>query len=521
MATRAAEPEESLFILLPSRGMRARRNIELDFLTRFGGVTSTSDPVRLTREEFFRPIAGRLDEFPRRRGFDDEDQETVSIIDSVHEDGPKLAAMSEDAAAQLDRADSGVRAVPLRYYTPAASPVTKPGRRPTAASGTAAIVVTVQDANGTPVPNLRVVAYTVLANDEGDFGRTDAAGRVALSLGASPVRIETLFVETPPRDSWGLLRRNIALAQGDVLVLAPIASPVDDCVRRNCAPFSITDGLGVRIGVIDSGIGPHPGLTVVGGRNTVRGEPRGDFEDNGMGHGTHVAGIIGAQAGVAGPGGIAGLDGIAQGAELWSGRVYGAGETRATNFAILKAMILATDAGCDLLNLSLSADDNDPAVQEAVTDAVNEGAAVFISTGNQGASTVGFPARCTDAIGVSAYGDSRCFAHDAAQAAEIGAPASGDTFFANFANYGPEVRFIGPGVGVVSTVPGGGVGVRSGTSMACAAITGMAARILAMNPQLHRQANRDVARATAIQNLLRTHARSLSFGFRYEGDGTL
>lgn len=521
-----ASQEDGLFILLPSRGTRARRGIERDFLMRFGGVSSTQDPIRLTQEDFFRPIAARLDAFPRRRGADGRPDgggppETISVIDSVREDGPKLVAMSEDTAARLDYADSGVRAVPLRYYTPTASFTARPSRRPAAAAGTASIIVTICDARGAPVPNLRVLAYTALANDEGDWGLTDSGGRVPLSLGPAPLRVETFFVETPPSDSWGLLRRDVWLSQGDTFALPAITGPVDDCVRRHCAPFSPNDGLGVRVGVIDSGIGPHPALTVAGGRNTVRGEPRTDYADNGMGHGTHVAGIIGAQAAVSGPGGGVGMGGVAQAAELWSGRVYGQGETRATNFAILKAMILAADADCDLLNLSLSTDETDPAVQEAITDAVHEGAVVFISTGNQGAASVAFPARCADAVGVSAYGDSSCFAGDAAETSRIGSPANGGVFFASFANYGPEVRFIGPGVGVVSMVPGGGFGVRSGTSMACAAITGMAARLLAQNGHLLGRPNRDVGRATAIQNLLRSHASSLGFGFRYEGDGTL
>lgn len=509
-----AENEDEIFILLPSRGLKARRGIELDFLTRFGGITSTGPSPRLSSGDFFRPIAGRI-EGRTRRGVAPRDVGEVTIVDSVKEDGPKLVRMSAEAAETLERADTGLRAIKVRYYEPAlVRPSASPRRSPPASAGASPIVVQIQDPAGAPVVGVRVVGFTSIANDEGAVDVTDAAGRAALVLGPSPAMLETLYVEAPPRDLWGLYHANFPLRQGDTLTLSPITHPLDDCVRRHCAPFTANAGAGVRIGIIDSGIGPHPDLIVVGGRNTVEGESRHLIDDNGLGHGTHVAGIIGGR-GLPG-----GAEGIAPAAELWSGRVYGEGASRASNFAILKAMILATDADCDLLNLSLSADGPDPALQDAVTDAAQSGAVVLVATGNNGRAVVGIPARCNDAVGVSAFGIASTFPAHAAQATEVGTPANLDNFFASFANYGPEVRLIGPGVGVSSAALGGGYAIRSGTSMACAAITGMAARLLANDTALL-GATRDIARSTAIQNMLHAQAKSLAFPFRYEGSGTL
>ena len=50
-------------------------------------------------------------------------------------------------------------------------------------------------------------------------------------------------------------------------------------------------------------------------------------------------------------------------------------------------------------------------------------------------------------------------------------------FRARFSNSG-DVSLIAPGVGIISTVPGGGYGVMSGTSMACPAVSGLSARLL-------------------------------------------
>ena len=48
----------------------------------------------------------------------------------------------------------------------------------------------------------------------------------------------------------------------------------------------------MTVGVIDMGIdGNHPHLNVEGGMNAVWDELENDFDDNGLGHGTHVAGI--------------------------------------------------------------------------------------------------------------------------------------------------------------------------------------------------------------------------------------
>jgi subtilisin len=90
-------------------------------------------------------------------------------------------------------------------------------------------------------------------------------------------------------------------------------------------------------------------------------------------------------------------------------------------------------------------------------------------------------------------------------------------FVAAFSNIGPEIDVIGPGVGVVSTVPGG-YAIMSGTSMACPAITGEAARLLADNPTVLAMP-RDQARSDEIARLLFQAAQTKGFGPTFEGQG--
>jgi subtilisin len=82
-----------------------------------------------------------------------------------------------------------------------------------------------------------------------------------------------------------------------------------------------------------------------------------------------------------------------------------------------------------------------------------------------------------------------------------------------------ELDLTGPGVGVLSTVPGGYASM-SGTSMACPAVTGFAARMFSM-PGYKDILNmsRDQARSDAMAEALLQAAKSLGFGPKYEGKG--
>jgi subtilisin len=105
------------------------------------------------------------------------------------------------------------------------------------------------------------------------------------------------------------------------------------------------------------------------------------------------------------------------------------------------------------------------------------------------------------------------------EAPEVARPYGTDAanFFAAFSNYGPQIDLIGPGVGIVSTMPEDTYGVMSGTSMACPAVVGFAAYLLASNPQILGAVGN--ARTTMLKKLLDGCGRPLDFGRDYEGFG--
>jgi subtilisin-like proprotein convertase family protein len=176
-----------------------------------------------------------------------------------------------------------------------------------------------------------------------------------------------------------------------------------------------------------------------------------------FGHGTHVAGIIGAVGD-----NNEGIAGVAWHVQLMAlkfldsqGNGFDSDAVRAVNFAI--------SHGATVINCSWAGPDNDPALLSAFQSARNAGIIVVAAAGNGNAKSVGqnndvvpnFPSnyRLDNIVAVAATDD-------------VGNLAS-------FSNYGYRtVDLAAPGVDILSTLPGGQYGRESGTSMSTAEVTG-------------------------------------------------
>ncbi len=449
----------------------------------------------------------------------------VKVLDSIGETKPKLIEAAPEDLAALRASHPSVRILPVVYFQPAVMRyeigpqigLTAAKAKKVAKAARGISITITSSKGGSPVAGAMVVAFTDFAQRAGAQGTTNAQGRVTLALGGNSQKIERLYVY-PSSGFWPGLLRNLTLKSGMKVPVTAIDLSYVDCVRYFYPGNDLAFGLGVTVGVIDSGIATnHAGLVVQGGQNTVPGEKPGDYGDNGTeGHGTHVAGIIASRGTPP-----KGIRGVAPGVTLRSYRVFPQGGNRASNYAIAKAIDAGVADKCDLLNMSLGGGSPDTLTEEALTEAHDAGVVVFAANGNDDRQPVSFPAAFSICQAVSAMGRKGEFPKDTEPYGAIASPYGKDkkNFLASFSNIGSATDLTGPGVGVISTVPAG-FGVMSGTSMATPAETGAAARLLATQKNVLSMP-RDQNRAGAMITALAGACKRLGFGAIYEGKGMI
>ena len=202
-------------------------------------------------------------------------------------------------------------------------------------------------------------------------------------------------------------------------------------------------------------------------------------------------------------------------------RVFPVGQG-ATNYAILKAMIMAAGDGCDIINLSLGGGPYDEIVEESIADARNQGMLVVVAAGNDNRAAVSYPAAHGGSTGISAIGVEGTFPTGSLEEADVRRPPASSTdpneFVAAFSNVGPGVDVTGPGVGALSTLPNDQFGPMSGTSMAAPVVSGAAACLLSRDTLVYNMP-RDRSRSDVIEQLLQASCVRRGFGMNFEGYG--
>jgi subtilisin len=234
----------------------------------------------------------------------------------------------------------------------------------------------------------------------------------------------------------------------------------------------------VDVAVIDTGIDlSHPDLNVVGGVNCSTGSSYAD----GNGHGSHVAGTIGAK-----DDGV-GVVGVAPGARLWAVRVLNNAGSGSWSSIICGIDWVTARAGTiEVANMSLGGTGSDTgcgkndALHDAICRSVSAGVTYAVAAGNETDDAKNHvPAAYDEVITVSALADFNGLPGGGAAAT---CRADQDDSFASFSNYGADVDIIAPGVCILSTWKGGGYNTISGTSMASPHVAGAAALYKSSNP---------------------------------------
>ena len=229
----------------------------------------------------------------------------------------------------------------------------------------------------------------------------------------------------------------------------------------------------IIVAVVDTGVDmDHPELKdyLIEGYDFINEDSDPD-DDNG--HGTHVAGIIGASINNS-----LGIAGVASGVKIMPVKVLKA-NSGGNSHNIARGIVWAVNHGARVINLSLGTASSNNELNMAITYALGKNVVVTAANTNDGENKPKYPAAYSG-MGVIAVGATNI-----------------KNKLADFSNWGKWTSVVAPGVNILSTYPQGKgpseletiLGTRdynilSGTSQATPYISGIAALLLSYKPEL-------------------------------------
>lgn len=216
----------------------------------------------------------------------------------------------------------------------------------------------------------------------------------------------------------------------------------------------------ITVAVVDTGVDlGHPDLQgrLIEGWNVL--DPSSPPSDDG-GHGTHVAGTIGAIVN-----NNIGVAGIASGVSIMPVKVL-TGKGSGKDSDVATGMQWAVDRGARVINLSFNGYQRSRLLQEAVTYASSRDVIVVAAAGNDARSNRSYPAAIQPAIAVAATND--------------------QDQRADYSNFGDWIDIAAPGDRILSTSWDGQSTYRSdsGTSMSASQVSGVVGLLLSVRPAL-------------------------------------
>ncbi|SEM71359.1 S8 family peptidase [Lihuaxuella thermophila] len=237
------------------------------------------------------------------------------------------------------------------------------------------------------------------------------------------------------------------------------------------------NGEGIRVGVVDTGIDlTHPDLAanIKGGVNIL--DPSKSPQDD-NGHGSHIAGVIGALNN------RIGVVGVAPKVSLYAIKVLDS-----TGTGMMSDLIRGIEWGIDhhmhILNISIGGGLNlDPGLMRVIQAAIKRGILIVAAAGNSGSpsgngDSVEVPARIPAVIGVAAL-----------DRMNRRAP---------FSATGKGIDIAAPGANIFSTYSGKRYAYLSGTSMATAHVSGVLALLRRAFPRVSSHTLRSILLRRAI-----------------------
>lgn len=284
-----------------------------------------------------------------------------------------------------------------------------------------------------------------------------------------------------PSSSHAALARQkgVLRVDDDVIVtaLGKVSSPnqiIPWGIERIKAPtiWGSTTADIIKVGVVDTGIYlTHPDLqtNIKGNFNAINSTKTGN-DDNG--HGTHVAGIIGALNNTIG------VVGAGPDIDLYAIKVLGRNGSGWLS-DIIEGLDWAVQNNMQVINMSLGTASNVQSFHDAIKR-VNAAGIVQVAAAGNNSGAVNYPAAYPEVIAVSA--------------------TDGNDVIASFSSRGEEVDLAAPGVNIYSTYKTSYANL-SGTSMASPHVAGVAALLLSTSSKCDTDANGTCSPAEVQQRL--------------------
>ena len=297
--------------------------------------------------------------------------------------------------------------------------------------------------------------------------------------------IPAVFVSLPQAAVWDLKENpDVAYVAGnDALSTAGTVNWAADAVNASGA-WSQSTGAGVKVAILDTGVGPAKDLTISGGYNFV--DNNYDYGDE-NGHGTIVAGIIAASATSS-----LGITGVAPSAQIYSLKILDK-----TGYGTIDQAVAgiqwAVNNGMQILSMSWTLNDVNNALANALQTAYDRGLLLVAAAGNTGdvSSSIWCPASFDCVIAVSGIKQDYTRLADSC--------------------FGSKIELTAPGEMVYSTYLNNQLGYGTGTSMAAPFVTGTAALVWSKNPALTNVQVRTILDGTAVD--LGASGRDIYYGY--------
>lgn len=249
--------------------------------------------------------------------------------------------------------------------------------------------------------------------------------------------------------------------------IEPTIAPSDNDYHHDAIntteAWGTSKGSGVTVAIIDTGIqtshSEFSGRSFSNAYNSATEKYGADAVEDDYGHGTHVAGIIGASTTNDDRYGVHGVAPDANLLIIKGSQKNSDGDVYFTMASLVRAIEYAVKQGADVINMSLGSTVSSTTFKTAVDDAVDKGVTIVCAAGNEGSSSVSYPAAYDSTIAVSSVDEDLAFS-------------------GWFSNYGSEIDISAPGGYVLSCVNESSYAWMAGTSMSSPIVAAVAALVL-------------------------------------------